>query len=100
MKGKFIGQVGDFCYLIWQGYEQSVKQYQYYYMLFESKFKDVCDIWSEVSDDFLSNNFKEPILCQIESIVYEFPSALTIAYLKKQDMNVEERILQWIVLWY
>lgn len=42
--------------------------------------------------------FKEPVLCQIDSIVYEFPSALTIAYLKKNDMEVEERIIQRIVL--
>jgi len=38
--------------------------------------------------------FKEPVLCQIDAIIYEFPSALTIAYLKKNGMELEENIIQ------
>jgi len=57
-------------------------------MLFESKINEIST--GEVQNDFLTNHFKEPLLCKIETILYEFPSALTLAYLKKNEMNQDQ----------
>lgn len=47
-KGNFLGQVGDFCYFIWQGYEYSVSKYPYHYIMFESKLKETLDVRADV----------------------------------------------------
>lgn len=92
-KGKFIGQAGDEVYLIWQGYEHSIKQFPYHLIPFESRYADYEK--GTVQKHFFNNRFIEPLLCKIERITYEFPSSLTYAYYKRNHMEFPTS-LHWI----
>jgi len=58
-KGQFLGQVGDECYLLWQGYEESVKRHPYHFLCFENRFQTPLT----VIDEFLQSKFKEAVKC-------------------------------------
>ena len=87
LKGKFLGQAGDQVYLVWQGYEESLKKYPYHFIHFKSRYKEDY-IKGTVQKDFFANKFSEPLLCKIDTITYEFPHPYTYAYLR--EMNLTE----------